>query len=84
MLPVRDAVTGACLDCEEPATHFATIQGVRCRTLPDFTRTWGDALEVPSYYGAGGIGSFEECFRDLVDIAHGGIGSDIASDLDAR
>ena len=25
---------------------------------------WGNALAVPSYYGAGGIGSFEECFRD--------------------
>ncbi|MDJ0417540.1 hypothetical protein [Rhodococcus opacus] len=75
MPPVRDAVMGACLDREEPATHFVTIQGVRCKTLPDFARTWGDALEFPSYYGGGAIGSFEECFRDLVDTAHGGIGS---------
>ena len=73
--PVQEAVMGACLDAEEPATHFVTIQGVRCKTMPEFTQTWGDALEFPRYYGGGVIGSFEECFRDLVDISNGGIGS---------
>lgn len=72
--PVRDAVMGACLDRSEPATHFVTIQGSRCRTLQEFTRTWGDALEFPHYYGKA-IGSFEECLEDLLNIQEGGIGS---------
>ncbi|MFD4180215.1 barstar family protein [Rhodococcus sp. NPDC058481] len=70
----QSAVTAAVRDPDQPPTHAVTIQGKRCQSLPEFCNAWGDALEFPHYYGRN-IDAFNECFRDLLDISDGGLGS---------
>lgn len=55
-------------------THFVRVQGIRGADSKSLQRSWGDALEFPSYYGQN-WGAFEECFRDLLSLESGGIGS---------
>lgn len=66
------------LDCcyanSEMSTHFVRIQGIRGTDSESLQRSWGDALEFPRYYGQN-WGAFEECFRDLLSLENGGIGS---------
>ncbi|CAG7597326.1 barstar family protein [Rhodococcus opacus] len=71
---VESAVMKACLSPEGLPTHFVTIQGRRCKTLDEFVRTWGDALEFPGYYGRN-IDAFNECLMDLLNVEEGGLGS---------
>lgn len=71
---VESAVMKACLSHEGLPSHYVTIQGRRCKTLVEFLRTWGDALEFPAYYGQN-LDAFDECFRDLLNIEEGGLGS---------
>ncbi|MDH6285875.1 barstar family protein [Rhodococcus opacus] len=71
---LRSAVTAIAEDPGQPPTHSVLIQGKRCQSLLEFCNTWGDALEFPRYYGRN-IDAFEECFRDLLNISEGGIGS---------
>ncbi|MFC9788415.1 barstar family protein [Rhodococcus sp. NPDC127528] len=73
-LTLHSAVSTIVEDPTQPPTHAVTVQGSRCRTLPEFCGTWGDALEFPRYYGRT-IDAFSECFRDLLDISDGGVGS---------
>ncbi|TFI41005.1 hypothetical protein E4P29_22790 [Rhodococcus sp. 1R11] len=71
---VRTAVAEAATAPGQPATHTVLVQGRRARTVAELTRSWGDALEFPSYYGQN-MDAFDECFRDLLDIEEGGLGS---------
>ncbi|TQF66369.1 barstar family protein [Rhodococcus spelaei] len=71
---LHSAIATVLADPTQPPTHVVTIQGARCRSLSEFCSTWGDALEFPRYYGRN-IDAFSECFRDLLDLSDGGIGS---------
>lgn len=71
-LPLMEAVARAC-DGPVP-THRVRVQGARCTTVGDLVRTLGDALEFPWYFGQN-LDAFDECFRDLLDLGRGGMGS---------
>jgi hypothetical protein len=57
----------------EPAVWQAELAGELCRSDLQFFDEAGLALDFPSYFGRN-WDAFDECFGDLLDITHGGMG----------
>ncbi len=72
--PEVDEALARVLERHDPYFHHVIVQAKRCSTSVDLLRTLGDTLEFPSYYGMN-WDAFDECLRELLVVAEGGLGS---------
>ena len=69
-LELRTAAGGA---DPGPGTWHAQLAGELCRSGREFFDEAALALDFPSYFGRN-WDAFDECFGDLLDVTHGGMG----------